>query len=274
MPSVADLRRWIKARETPLARMLYRLGMGTRTFSVPVIRPIHKPLYLMHNGVRTMIGTALQKFWYTPLFQTRLEKPAKRLDLWGGMPVVLGPLKITMGDNCCIAGVSTITGRSASSETPELIFGDNVGLGWQTMISVGRKVVIGNNCRISGKSFLAGYPGHPIDAKARAEHLPDTEDQVGDIILEDDVWLGTGVTVSTGVTIGRGTIVAAGSCVTRSLPPFVLAAGVPATVKRSLLPMQTGLDPDDAAWKAITADAAMAEAIADESGRPPRGKAA
>lgn len=260
--SISDLRRWIKARNTPLARLLYRVAIGTRTFSVPVVPAIHRPLYLLHNGARSMIASLLQAFWYTPLFQTRLVKPATRLDLWGGMPVVIGPLKISMGDNCCISGVSTFTGRSASKETPELIFGDNVGLGWQVMISVGRKVVIGNNCRISGKSFLAGYPGHPVDAKARAEHAPDTDDQVGDIVLEDDVWLGTGVTVSTGVTIGRGTIVAAGSSVTRSLPPYVLAAGMPATVKRSLLPFQTGLDPDGA----------MAEAIAEATGLPTPGK--
>ncbi|MDP1205780.1 transferase, partial [Klebsiella pneumoniae] len=37
-----------------------------------------------------------------------------------------------------------------------------------------------------------------------------------------------------GVTIGEGTIVAAGSIVTGDLPPNVLAAGVPARVKRAL----------------------------------------
>ncbi len=48
------------------------------------------------------------------------------------------------------------------------------------------------------------------------------------------MWLATGVTVSAGVTIGRGTIVAAGSVVTKDLPAFVLAAGAPAQVVRSL----------------------------------------
>ena len=38
-----------------------------------------------------------------------------------------------------------------------------------------------------------------------------------------------------GVTIGRGTIVAAGSVVTKSLPTFVLAAGVPAKVIKSIV---------------------------------------
>ena len=53
---------------------------------------------------------------------------------------------------------------------------------------------------------------------------------MGDIVLEDDVWLATGVTVLKGVTIGHGTIVGAGSVVTSDLPPMVLAAGAPARV--------------------------------------------
>ena len=68
----------------------------------------------------------------------------------------------------------------------------------------------------------------------RALGKPDEDSQVGDIILEDDVWLATGVKVMPGVTIGRGTIVAAGSAVTKNLPRFVLAAGVPAKVIKSI----------------------------------------
>ena len=118
---------------------------------------------------------------------------------------------------------------------PELIIGKNCGIGWQTTIAVGRTIRLGDNVRISGRAFLAGYPGHPIDAKARAAGLPDTEDQIGDIVLEDDVWLGTNATVSAGVTIGKGTIVAGGSVVTKDLPPGVLAGGVPAKVIRKLV---------------------------------------
>ena len=114
--------------------------------------------------------------------------------------------------------------------------GSNVDIGWQTTIAVGRRIVIGDNVRIAGRALLAGYPGHPFDAQARAMGLLDTEDQVGDIVLEDDVWLATGVTVLAGVVIGRGTVVAAGSVVTRDLPPGVLAAGVPARVLRQLAP--------------------------------------
>ncbi len=50
------------------------------------------------------------------------------------------------------------------------------------------------------------------------------------ILIEDDCWLGTGVRVLDGVTIGRGSIVGAGAVVTKSLPPYSIAVGVPARV--------------------------------------------
>ncbi|MEO8276039.1 MAG: DapH/DapD/GlmU-related protein [Thermoanaerobaculia bacterium] len=45
-----------------------------------------------------------------------------------------------------------------------------------------------------------------------------------------DVWFGAGVTVLGGVTIGDGCVVGAGAVVTRDLPPYSVARGVPATV--------------------------------------------
>ena len=87
---------------------------------------------------------------------------------------------------------------------------------------------------MGGRNFLAGYPGHPIDAADRAAGLPDCDSQVGDIILEKDVWLGTGVMVMAGVTIGEGSIIAAGSIVTKSIPSGVLAAGCPARVVKRI----------------------------------------
>lgn len=47
-------------------------------------------------------------------------------------------------------------------------------------------------------------------------------------------WLGIGVVVLPGVTIGEGCVVGANSVVTRDLPDYSVAAGVPARVLRSL----------------------------------------
>lgn len=229
-----SLRRWVKTQEHPLARAAYRSFKQLRQLEIPLIRPVHRVLYAAHRSVGGLISHALRIFYWTPLFKARLDADAPRLFLFGGMPLVLGCVRIRLGADCRVSGHVTISGRSASQETPTLRVGDNCDIGWQTTVAVGRRIELGNNVRIAGRAFLAGYPGHPLDAAARAQGLPETEDQVGDIVLEDDVWLATGVSVMAGVRIGRGTVVAAGSVVTKDLPAGVLAGGVPARVIRQI----------------------------------------
>ena len=52
----------------------------------------------------------------------------------------------------------------------------------------------------------------------------------GDIIVDDDVWIGYGATIMSGVHIGQGAVVAAGAVVTKDVPPYAIIGGVPAKV--------------------------------------------
>lgn len=52
----------------------------------------------------------------------------------------------------------------------------------------------------------------------------------GDIIVDDDVWIGYGATIMSGVHIGQGVVVAAGAVVTKDVPPYAIVGGVPAKV--------------------------------------------
>ncbi|UCG23510.1 MAG: acyltransferase [Chloroflexota bacterium] len=54
------------------------------------------------------------------------------------------------------------------------------------------------------------------------------------IVIEDDVWLGSGAIVTDGVRIGKGAVVAAGSVVTKDVAPHTVVAGVPARLIREL----------------------------------------
>jgi len=232
--NINHFKQWAKTSDSGVAQVIKALWLAIKAVEVPNIPVIFKLLYLTHIMVKHLVSELLRIIYYTPLFKTRLANNPKQLYLYGGLPVVIGSLDITMGSKVRLAAMTTICGRAVGKRIPQLIIGDNVGIAWRTSISVAKKIVIGNNVRIAGDCYLAGYPGHPVNAKLRAQGKPDDESQIGNIVLEDDVWLATGVKVMPGVTIGRGTIVAAGSVVTKSLPSNVLAGGVPARIIKSI----------------------------------------
>lgn len=87
------------------------------------------------------------------------------------------------------------------------------------------RIHIGSNVRIA--------PNVRFHAAGHDPDHPDFEESGGDIVVEDDCWIGAGALVLQGVTIGRGTVVAAGSVVNRDIPPYSIAGGVPARVLRT-----------------------------------------
>ena len=52
----------------------------------------------------------------------------------------------------------------------------------------------------------------------------------GDIIIDDDVWIGYRSIILSGVHIGQGAVIAAGAVVTKDVPPYTIVGGVPAKV--------------------------------------------
>jgi acetyltransferase-like isoleucine patch superfamily enzyme len=94
-------------------------------------------------------------------------------------------------------------------------------------ISVGDKSFFGPNV-----TLIAGNHSTHIIGKLLADYkindkLP--EDDLP-IVIENDVWVGTGATILHGVTVSRGAIVAAGALVTKNVPPYSIVAGIPAKV--------------------------------------------
>lgn len=84
------------------------------------------------------------------------------------------------------------------------------------------KIVIGNHVALAPEVCILAA-GH--DYKRR--DLPDT---AASVEIGDYVWIGARSIILQGVTVGEGAVVAAGSVVSKDIPPYTIAAGVPAKI--------------------------------------------
>ncbi len=114
--------------------------------------------------------------------------------------------------------------------------GDDVNLGMRptlnatrSRIHIGNKVIFGPEVVIRGGNHTTSLVGRFVCDITETEKLP-TDDS--DVMIEDDVWIGTRAIILHGVTIGRGAVVAAGAVVTKNVPPYAIVGGVPARVLR------------------------------------------
>ena len=110
-----------------------------------------------------------------------------------------------------------------------IIIGNNVALNFNVMINAdyGGKIIIGNDVRV-GPYTVMRAANHRIEDIKQPIYMQGHEP--GQITIEDDVWIGANVTVLPNVTIGKSSVIGAGSVVTSDIPPFSIAAGVPAKV--------------------------------------------
>lgn len=98
--------------------------------------------------------------------------------------------------------------------------------------------VIGNFCSIANDCKI-GSIEHPIGfvstnpftfSNENIFGLPGMWESNKKTTLGNDVWVGNNVNIMAGVTIGDGVIIGAGAVVTKDLPPYSVAVGVPAKI--------------------------------------------
>ena len=110
--------------------------------------------------------------------------------------------------------------------------GDYTYIGLRCTIS---KANIGRYCSI-GNNVSIGPGEHHINWISTSSYL--YEDKVdwyeelthGDVIIGNDVWIGTDSIVRRGITVGDGAVIGANSFVNSDVPPYAIVAGIPAKI--------------------------------------------
>jgi lipopolysaccharide O-acetyltransferase len=119
--------------------------------------------------------------------------------------------------------------------------GDRVVINAFTHLGAMSRIVLGNDVGVASGVCIED---HHYEYEEATEDRPLKKQpfRVADVIIEDGVMIGEHVTVLPGVRIGRNSWIGANAVVTGDIPPYSIAAGVPARVLRRR-------DPETGTWE-------------------------
>jgi acetyltransferase-like isoleucine patch superfamily enzyme len=170
------------------------------------------------------IGFKLRYWFWKVAIHSMGGKIGKNVKFYEGIRIVGNcPGAVTIGDDVRILRGVTI------STTPEgkIQIGNRVHIGEGSVIYSGVGIRIGDNVIIGPQNII-------VDLDHRFQNLDLPINQQGmngkEISIEEDVWIASQCVIIKGVAIGKGSVIAAGSVVNKNIPPYSVAAGVPAKV--------------------------------------------
>jgi len=204
---------------------------------------LYETIVTLFSWIPGALGLVLRKAAY-PL----LLGASGRNVTFGHGVVLRHPAKIRIGDDVVIddlvvldakgatnrgitIGTGVFLGRGTilSCKDGDIELGDHTNIGFHCEVFSASRVAVGRHGLFAAYTYLVGG-GHEFD-RADVPVIEQGRSSRG-IILDDNVWLGTGTKVLDGVRIGRDVVVGAGAVVTDDLPDGVIAVGVPARVVR------------------------------------------
>ena len=201
-------------------------------------------------------ATLPDRFYFDPAHKSSLTEDSEFIfatddpdELPKGLQIRVDPGKHKVQIKC---GRSSAWFEVRVQNGSEIHIGDGVTGHWEITAFSGSRTIINNDCSSRGRAVINCGFGNHFELGADAMLAEDVRFNIGDqhaiIDLETcqplnqvpasltcgkHVWIGYGSVVmisGRNVRIGSGSIVGARSLVTRSIPDFSLAAGVPAKV--------------------------------------------
>lgn len=169
--------------------------------------------YLVEKSpsVRWKTYQAISKILYSRVFNS-----------FGPESTIVAPLKVKGTERISIGrGVAVYEGVWLQAEkSGSITIGDSTYLGHHVHVHAVGNVVIQNNVMITDDVTISS-----------GAHDTDNHDLIsstGDILIEDNCFIGEKAIILGGVTIGARAIVGAGAVVTRDVPAGATVVGVPA----------------------------------------------
>ncbi|MEC4815747.1 MAG: DapH/DapD/GlmU-related protein [Scytonema sp. PMC 1069.18] len=214
-------------QDSPISSKIIRSGIAERI------------LINFIGGIPRPFGTVLRRLTYSSIF----AQMGRGVYIQAGVEFI-GAYSIEIGENVQFMRDVRCDMKSLNSVNSLLRIGNRVcfdrnvdikAAGPDCLIEIGDESFIGpyvcivgpGHIKIGKECMIASHTG--IYANNHREYGISREG----IEIQDNCWIGCGVRLLDGVTIGRGSVIGAGSVVTKDIPPFSIAVGVPAKVIKS-----------------------------------------
>lgn len=128
-----------------------------------------------------------------------------------------------------LAGSANISPNVSFANAERIEAGPGLRLGARCMLWAGNgtaRIILGRDVMFGPEVMVtaSGYrfnDGSPVTDQASDE---------ADVVIGDDVWVGTRAVILPGARIGAGSIIGAGAVVSGEIPPMSIAVGMPARV--------------------------------------------
>lgn len=148
------------------------------------------------------------------------------------------PQNVQIGENL-ISGerlkLRTFTEWEGQKYNPQIKIGNNVNIQTDCHISAINSVVIEDNVLIASFVYISDHAhGNCEYSELLIPPIMRGLYSKGEVRIGKNVWIGEKSTILPGVTIGEGSIIGANSVVTKDIPAYSIACGVPAKVIKSL----------------------------------------
>ncbi len=187
--------------------------------------------------------------FFRSIFYKFLFKKVGKGVIFGKSITIRNPYKIIIGnnviidDNCMldakgidnngiIINDDVYIGRNTilSCKNGDIILNKNVNIGFNCEIYSLKSVQVGENTLIAAYTYIigGGHTSEKLDIPFR-----DQEKHALGINIGSNVWLGAKSVIMDGCDIGNNSIVGAAAVVTKSIPEYSVAAGIPAKIIKS-----------------------------------------
>ena len=162
-------------------------------------------------------------FWFTRLHSLlcKIRLKSCGVGFYAAYPLIIqGGCNIVIGNNFSSMGTDYLYAHEG-----ELTIGNNCSINTNVQIGAAPgRIIIGDNVMIAPNVVIRAS-NHGIN---KGSPMRFQSHSYGEIIIEDDVWIGSNAVITAGVVLAKGTVVGAGAVVTKSTEPFSIVGGVPA----------------------------------------------